>query len=146
MWKGESVCAVLNTCITESLNSAGLVLNWTSLQLNFDTLSRWHADDGVPGKVAILALGSFRCGQLQVESSGVVSDFDLKDRLLVFEACLRHKAHANSGRRWSVVAFQSAAGAAMDRPTSGRLKALGFGFGNPVAWVSPVGASWDLAA
>ena len=45
----------------------------------------------------IFALGSFRGGQPQVEVDGAVSVFDLRDRLLVFGACLRHKARATRG-------------------------------------------------
>ena len=45
--------------------------------------------------LGFFALGSFRGGQPQVEMVGAVSVFDPRDRLLVFEACLRRKARAH---------------------------------------------------
>ena len=58
--ESQSVPALINTAITETLRDNGLHFKWTALQLNFDTHSKWHTYAGVPGRVAIFALGDFR--------------------------------------------------------------------------------------
>ena len=57
--QGDSIAAVLSTGIRDTLEKHDCHFNWTSLRLNFDTLSRWHSDDGVTGDIAIFAVGNF---------------------------------------------------------------------------------------
>ena len=52
---GASLAVSLNTALAETLAKHHLRLNWTSLQLNFGTASRWHADEAIPGRVGIVA-------------------------------------------------------------------------------------------
>ena len=62
---GVSLAALVNTAVAETSSKHHLRLKWTSLQLSFDTASRWHADEGIPGRAGILALGTFTGGDFQ---------------------------------------------------------------------------------
>ena len=92
----------INCMLRWAMRRAGVDLCWTSLQLNRDTVSDWHIDQGNVGLSAMLVLGSFEGGEFQLQSSQPVHACG---SVVIFNGQEPHRSLPASGRRWSVVAF-----------------------------------------
>ena len=62
------ILPALNSMIADSLKQNDSSVQWSSLQINIDTASTWHADAQNLGWSAILALGSFTGGRFALRS------------------------------------------------------------------------------
>ena len=95
---------------------------WTSLQINVNSVSDWHEDSNNVGPSAIMLLGDFDGGHF-VHGNGYVNTTGIWHP---FDGSVSHSSAEFDGYRVSIVAFQHSRAYLLDADSKARLRGLGF--------------------
>ena len=115
------IAALINETLWETM--AGQDFEWTSLQVNVNTISSWHQDSNNVGASCILLLGDFDGGEFL--HSGGYSSSDTGVWVPFDGGCL-HASEDFDGYRISIVAFQHSSSHRLDDDTKEQLVGMGF--------------------
>ena len=120
----ETFVRQMNNWLEETLNTNGLEwFSWTSMQINVNTLSKYHTDKNNVGPSIILVLGDHTEGEFQVEGYDPVVGCDT---LWLFNGKDKHRSMAFNGVRVSIVWFAHASWMEASQEQLSCLKDLGF--------------------
>ena len=95
----DQLAKILNGDLSE-LTRGGF--QWSSVQVNLNTISAEHSDSGNKGLSLIVSLGQFTGGELVIDGHKV---FDVRDNLLAFDGSKKHFNRPYEGKRYSLVFF-----------------------------------------
>ena len=99
----QSVVLALNKAITDALHSKGIVFTWSSLQINYNSSSDPHCDQGNFGPSLIFTLGTFQGGEFGCSNS---KKFQLGDQIWVFDPWTSHRSYPYTGTRVSIIIYK----------------------------------------
>ena len=114
----------INDCLGAVLQEQTFDFAWSTVQVNFDTVSSWHVDDECVGKVAVAAVGDFVGGEISIGFAGAQH---IKDKVIIFDGNIQHRTHHFRGERISYVFYVHPDFEVATKEVRDRLKALGFG-------------------
>ena len=135
---GPMLCPLINGFLRSHLQEKNLEFTWSSLQVNYNTESGWHADGTTVGLSAIWAVGDFSGGELEVEGGAPIA---IKNVIRFFDGRKQHRLLPFDGTRISIVAFFHRDAADAPRSLIQKMVSLGFA---PVPQVGLGGAGAPL--
>ena len=105
--QGKEACIQdMNRWLRRVLNENGQELfKWTSMQINVNTVPRYHTDRNNVGPSILLVLGNHKGGEVQVEGHEPVAECET---LWLFNGNDKHRSMPFDGVRVSVVWFAHA--------------------------------------
>ena len=115
---------VLNEMLWETM--AGHDFEWTSLQVNVNSISAWHTDSNNVGPSCILLLGDFDGGEFVCRDCSISTN--TTGTWFPFDGACRHCSLEFEGYRISVVAFQHMYAYRLKGEDKLRLIGMGFRF------------------
>ena len=124
------VLSLINSAFSWLAERLSLTMDWTSIQVNRNTVSDWHADSGNIGLSMMIVLGRFSGGEFQV---GTSSPQSLAGVGICFSGAEQHRSLPFQGERWSLIAFCHRAHSQVTDQQRSSLRRVGFPVGRAAA-------------